>query len=117
MIRTAMRLLVPALLAVTLAACQTDAPEPVAPGTFDPGLADRQRAACEADGGRWGAGGKSGALVCYRPAPDAGQSCRADGDCTGFCLARSRTCAPVTPFFGCNEVLNSAGVPQTICID
>lgn len=112
-----MRFLLASLMALALAACQVDEAEPVAPGTFDPGLAERQRSLCEADGGRWGSGGKSGALVCYRTAPDAGQSCRADGDCAGLCLARSRTCAPVTPFFGCHEVLNSEGVPQTLCID
>jgi hypothetical protein len=117
MIAIAMRTLAAFVVGLALAACQVDEPDTVAPGTFDPGLSERQRSLCEADGGRWGAGGTAGSMVCYRPTRDANQSCRADGDCEGLCLARSRTCTPVTPFFGCHEVLNSEGVPQTLCID
>jgi hypothetical protein len=114
---TLRRVLALSFLALTLTACQEDAVDAVAPGTFDPGLAERQKALCEADGGRWGAGGRSGAFVCYRQTPDANQYCRSANDCEGMRLARSNTCTPVTPFFGCHEILNSAGVPQTICID
>jgi len=104
-------------MGLALTACQVDEPESVSPGTFDPGLSERQRSLCEADGGRWGAGGTAGSMVCYRETRDANRSCLADGDCAGLCLARSRTCTPVTPFFGCHEVLNSEGVAQTLCID
>jgi hypothetical protein len=105
------------LLTLVLASCRSEDAGTVAPGTFDPNLATRLKSECEAEGGRWGVGGKSGAFVCYRMTPDANQFCASDGDCEGLCLARSRTCAPVTPFFGCHEVLNSDGVPQTLCID
>jgi hypothetical protein len=114
---TLKRALLLGVMTLALAACQEDPPATVAPGTFDPNLATRLKAECEADGGRWGVGGSGGGFVCYRTTRDANQSCSADGDCEGLCLARSRTCAPVTPFFGCNEVLNSQGVPQMLCID
>jgi len=103
--------------ALVLTACQTETDEPVEPGIFDPGLVDRQRTQCETDGGRWGAGARSGQLVCYMTPDDANQSCSSSADCESLCLARSRTCAPVTPFFGCHEVLNSRGAKQTLCID
>ena len=107
-----------ALIAViVVSACQSDAPEEVAPGTFDPGLVERQRAQCEESGGRWGSGGQEGRLVCFLVTPDANASCNSASDCEGLCLARSRTCSPVTPFFGCHEVLNGRGAAQTLCIE
>ena len=77
----------------------------------------RQQQDCEKDGGRWGRGGKADFFVCYRTTHDGGQSCSAGTDCDGFCLARSRTCAPVTPLFGCQDILTDNGQPGTICID
>lgn len=74
-------------------------------------------AACVADGGRWGQGGAAQQFVCYQDTRDANKSCSAQSDCSTFCLARSRTCAPVTPFFGCHEILTDRGLPATICID
>jgi hypothetical protein len=89
----------------------------IAAGTFDPGLADRQRGLCEAEGGRWGVGGSANRFVCYTTTKDANQQCSTSGDCEGHCLARSRTCAPFTPFFGCHEVLDSGGARQTLCLE
>ena len=105
------------LASLTLLACQPDDGDDVPAGVFDPGLVDRQQAKCAADGGRWGAGGGNGNFVCYMPTKDANQTCTSGLDCEGLCLARSRTCAPVTPFFGCHEVLNSRGAAQTLCIE
>lgn len=112
-------LLIVAGLAVgLLAACFPEKDEI----TVDNALATTDRfasakAACEADGGRWGQGGAAQQFVCYRNTPDANTSCTAESDCTTLCLARSRTCAPVQPFFGCHEVLTDSGYQATICID
>jgi hypothetical protein len=76
-----------------------------------------QQQACEKAGGRWGRGGAAGFFVCYRTTRDGGKSCRAATDCEGLCLSRSRSCAPVTPLFGCQSILDDNGQPETICID
>ncbi len=85
-----------------LAACL---PDRTADDEFGPDFADDFEAACVADGGRWGAGARAGTMVCYRETRDGGKMCKASGDCAGQCLARSQTCAPVTPLLGCHEVL------------
>ena len=75
-----------------------------------------EAARCSDTGVNWGRA-PSGGFVCYRPTRDANRACTRDSDCQGFCLARSRTCAPVTPFFGCHEVLTSLGARATVCTD
>ena len=106
------------ILACTLAACfptrQSDGP---AAGDFGADMAAQQEAACISSGGRWGQGGKAGTLVCYRPTPDANRSCTASSQCDGMCLARSGTCTPVKPLFGCHDILIGLGTESTICID
>ncbi|MEL6645505.1 MAG: hypothetical protein AAFQ79_16360 [Pseudomonadota bacterium] len=101
-------------LSLLLAACQPADPDLPPVGEA---LVTNQQAACEADGGRWGVGAQEGTFVCYRTPADAGKTCEMDGDCEGLCLARSRTCAPVTPLFGCNEVLGRFGTQTTLCIE
>lgn len=112
MIRLAMVI----LLAAT--ACQPE-PKPLDSGLagYDPKLIEHEKAACVERGGRWGSGGLAGGMVCYTTTPDAGKACSAASDCAGLCLARSRSCAPVTPVFGCNAVLTGNGTEATICID
>lgn len=106
--------LIAALAALVLTGCQED----VAPG---PGIPDPDRtviaeAVCLDDGGTWKT--RAGALnYCERPLRDSGQACSVKSDCAGLCLARSKSCAPVTPLFGCNEVLDGAGRPMTHCLD
>ena len=73
--------------------------------------------ACEAGGGLWSEAGKKGVKTCVQRTRDAGKSCKREGDCQGFCLARSRSCAPVTPLFGCNDILQADGRQVTLCID
>ncbi len=73
--------------------------------------------ACEKKGGRWSMAGSAKASFCQTPTKDAGKSCRKEGDCAGYCLAKSRTCAPYTPLFGCNDILNSGGRAITQCIN
>lgn len=73
--------------------------------------------ACQAKGGTWSATGASPLRTCIEPTRDAGKSCRKQSDCDGLCLARSRTCAPVKPLFGCNPILQDDGTEATLCID
>lgn len=80
-----------------------------------PALA-RQQSECQRGGGTFTARA-SGLYACVTPTRDAGRSCRSGADCAGLCLARSMTCAPVAPLFGCNEVLDSRGARQTLCVD
>lgn len=107
-----------AILAIlALAACQEGPPEPVSAGAFGPEVAAQAETACLNKGGRWGRGGLSGGMICYETTRDANQSCDSADDCQGLCLARSRTCSPVTPVFGCNDILTSLGAEATLCID
>jgi len=73
--------------------------------------------ACEKQGGVYVMVGKSGAFACQLSTNDAGKSCQNSGECDGSCLARSRSCAPVKPLFGCNEILETDGRRVTLCID
>lgn len=73
--------------------------------------------ACLRQGGQWGVAGKSGARTCVRYTKDGGKMCTRQSQCEGVCLARSNTCAPVKPLFGCNDVLQDDGVAVTLCID
>lgn len=73
--------------------------------------------ACVKKGGQWSVAGKAGGMSCVRRMRDAGKSCHKKSDCEGDCLARSNTCAPIAPLFGCNEILQDNGVMVTLCID
>lgn len=76
-----------------------------------------QERACLAKGGIWSANGTSSLRTCVERTRDAGKSCRKETDCEGLCLARSRSCAPVKPLFGCNPILQADGSEATLCID
>lgn len=76
-----------------------------------------QELACRAEGGTWGLVRGTIAHTCVKPTPDAGKACTKQGDCSTQCLARSRTCAPITPLIGCNPVLQSDGSEVVLCID
>lgn len=86
-------------------------PEP-APAPLSP-----EQATCLAKGGTWAKVGMAGLHSCVTPTRDAGKSCRKADDCEGLCLARSRTCAPIEPLFGCNPILQADGTEATLCID
>lgn len=73
--------------------------------------------ACVKKGGQWSVAGKAGGMSCVHMMRDAGKSCRKKSDCEGDCLARSNTCAPIAPLFGCNEILQDNGAMVTLCID
>ena len=69
---------------------------------------------CVAPGGNWVA--RDGAFICVKMTSDSGKSCQAGSECEGECLARSKTCAPVTPLLGCNDVMSEAGYPMQLCV-
>ncbi len=101
-----------------LAACNplAKAPEPPAPaGTEE--FIEQQQSICEARGGSFGTGPGKSTKVCFITPSDANQPCASKSDCEGLCLARSRTCAPIVPMFGCNEVLLANGRRATVCLD
>lgn len=103
------------LVSSALTACQEDTS-----GDSDgsvPDLLAEQRAACEKQGGRYGMTANGVTFTCFRPMSDANQPCATERDCDGLCLARSRTCSPIEPFYGCHEVLSSSGIRQTLCIE
>jgi len=106
------------LCALALAACQEDGPR--ASGTQNvasPDFFEKDRLACEKQGGHWGAGASDKFFLCYRQTRDANKECSKASDCDGLCLARSRTCAPYTPLYGCQEVLTDNGQQATQCIE
>ena len=102
----------------SLSFCQAPPPErDTGLPNYDPQLVENERAACEDRGGRFAKGGLAGRFVCFEETRDAGQTCAAATDCEAVCLARSRTCSPIKPFFGCQDVLTSAGARTTLCVD
>lgn len=89
-----------------------------APDVTEPEVAkSKEQIICEKRGGNWGNAGKSNLKTCIKRTNDAGKQCRKQGDCDSVCLARSGTCAPVKPLFGCNEILQKDGSRVTLCID
>ena len=102
---------------ILLAGCQEDSTDASGANAQVPDILAPQRTACEKEGGNWGRVPGRDAFVCYKITRDANTPCRTEQDCEGLCLARSRTCAPATPFFGCHEVLSSSGMRQTRCVE
>ncbi len=108
-------------LLIVLAACQHDRDPQIGTDTgltgYDPHLIENQTQACLDKGGRFAQGGSSGSFVCYENTNDANKRCTSGTECQGLCLARSGTCSPITPMFGCHEILGSLGARSTLCID
>ena len=73
--------------------------------------------ACKKKGGRYIKTGSSDLRACVKETGEEGKSCKRETDCIGSCLARSGTCAPVKPLFGCNEILQADGRRVTLCLD
>lgn len=115
------RLLVSFVATIALASCvpQNDAPQTQTYGLagYNPEGAAQAEQSCLARGGQYTIGGLAGLKVCFETPKDAGKSCSKATDCDGQCLARSKSCAPLTPLFGCNAILDSAGREVTICVD
>ena len=73
--------------------------------------------ACEKRGNSWMKAGQTGAFACVTRLMDGGKRCTSGSQCQGDCLARSNTCAPITPLFGCNDILQDNGGQVTLCLD
>lgn len=84
---------------------------------YNPAAAAQAEQSCLARGGKYLVAGLAGLKVCFETPKDAGKSCRKSIDCDSQCLARSKSCAPVTPLFGCNPILDSSGREVTLCLD
>ena len=80
----------------------------------NPPKSEAQRA-CESRGRLWARVHKGHS--CVVKTRDSGKTCRSKADCQGQCLARSMTCAPALPMFGCHEVIERGGMRVTLCID
>lgn len=91
---------------------ETTAPEapPEAP------LLAEQRHLCERAGGRL-AQRAPGIFACIHPTRDGGRHCDEASDCEGLCLARSGTCAPFAPLYGCQEVFTLRDRRETLCTE
>ena len=76
-----------------------------------------QQLACEKKKGHWAKIGKGGARACVYTTRDSGKRCTKESQCEGVCLARSGTCAPVKPMYGCNEIFQDNGARVTLCLD
>jgi hypothetical protein len=93
-------------------------PEPVPEvEEVDPALQTPAALACLKQGGRYLPIGSSISRACVTPTRDGGDRCESGKTCDGECLARSLTCAPVTPLFGCNEIIQEDGRRVTLCIE
>lgn len=73
--------------------------------------------ACEGDRGQWLDASGKGVKACVFRTRDGGKACKREGDCDGVCLARSMTCSPYKPLFGCNDILQADGRQVTLCLD
>lgn len=109
-------LVIAALAALAgLAGCVEETVTPSGPEGVK--LSAAERTACLAKGGTVGRGGLMPNEICITPNPDAGKACTKASDCSGHCMAETRTCSPVTPQFGCFEMLMEDGQKAGLCVD
>ena len=104
-----------ASIAMPLAAQPAPVATPVATEPEPPKSAEQLL--CEKSKGQWLSAGDSGANYCASLTRDGGKQCHRKGDCQGQCLARSGTCAPIMPLYGCNDILQQDGGAVTMCIN
>jgi hypothetical protein len=98
-----------------MSAAARAAETPAAPPPPEP-LKSPSQIACEKTGGRFAKAGNSTTFVCARETRVGGKSCRRETDCEGLCLARSRSCSPITPVLGCQESPTQDGLRMTKCV-
>lgn len=104
----------PASADPTSASPQATAPEVAVP--LAAAKSDLQLA-CEKKRGIWSKVGKGELFACVYQTRDSGKRCERESQCEGVCLARSGTCSPFKPLFGCNEIFQDDGQRVTLCID
>ncbi len=90
---------------------------PPAEAAPPPALLSPAALACKKKGGRYIKTGSGDLRACVKVTGEEGKRCTRETDCSGSCLARSGTCSPVTPLFGCNEILQADGRRVTLCLD
>jgi hypothetical protein len=73
--------------------------------------------ACEKKRGKWAHIGKGELHACVYQTRDSGKRCERESQCEGVCLARSGTCSPLKPLYGCNDILQDDGRRVTLCLD
>lgn len=73
--------------------------------------------ACEKKGSKWFKIGSGNKHACVRETKDSGKRCEKESQCDGVCLARSGTCSPFKPLYGCNEILQDNGARVTLCLE
>lgn len=118
--RRAITLAVAVIAALAVAGCvpkKDDADKGYGLTGYNPASAESQKAACLAQGGQYLPAGSASVYTCFKTPKDAGKACSKSGDCESECLARSRSCAPIAPLFGCNSTLDAAGREVTLCRD
>ncbi len=101
------KLLIPALMGLLLSCQVLTKAEPEPDGGlagYNPDGEFAGRADCEKRGGTFSRSGLSGGLVCIETTRDAGKACTAGSQCDGLCLARSGSCSPLKPLFGCHDI-------------
>ncbi|MCE8421969.1 hypothetical protein LZ190_25545, partial [Rhodovulum sulfidophilum] len=103
----------PAPAAVPPAPGPESAPETTAEPP--PAVVSPSQLACEKAGGSYVA--VKALFTCVKTPSDAGRRCDRESDCSGRCLARSQTCAPLDPLLGCNDILDDEGRRITLCLD
>jgi hypothetical protein len=102
--------------AVTGEAAATEAASDETEAAPPPPPKSELQIACERKRGDWVAT-SGGRMFCQLTTRDGGKSCTRESQCEGLCLARSGTCAPVTPLMGCQEILQDDGSRATQCIE
>jgi hypothetical protein len=80
-------------------------------------LKSEKQLACEKKKGKWARVGKGEGRACVYQTKDSGKRCERESQCDGVCLARSGTCSPFKPLYGCNEILQDNGARVTLCLD
>ena len=103
--------------AVEPEAAEPEAAEAPAEAAPPPPPKSPEQLACERRGGTWSSAGGSGIKACVRRTRDGGKQCVNGTQCEGDCLARSQSCSPIAPLFGCNDILQDNGARVTQCIE
>ena len=101
-------------LLVAVSGCQIGQPAKLEP--VGEAHVDVEHAACIKKGGDFRKTG-GGGYFCLETTGDDGKSCTRASQCESACLARSQSCAPLKPLFGCNDVLTETGIRVTQCLE